>query len=236
MGKAKADLLQGREPIGLRLLNGPTEWEVVGVVADVRHNGLREEAPPTFHTHMSQSPRSRQSYIVRTGGDTAALFGPMRSAIEAVDPQLAISEMQPLSSVASEYRARPRLITAILAGFTSLALILATLGVYGVLAYVVRGRSRQMGLRSALGATRGRIIRHVVLGGMRPAVAGLAVGLGGASLLSRYLESMLFQIEPLDVPTFVVGATVLLAAAATACAVPGLWAARMDPATTLRAE
>jgi ABC-type antimicrobial peptide transport system permease subunit len=164
------------------------------------------------------------------------LFVAMRSAVEAIDPQLAIAEMLPLTSVTSDYRARPRVITAVTSGFAALALILATLGVYGVLAYTVRGRLREMGRRSALGASRTTIARDVVVGGMRPAVAGLAVGLVGASLLSGYLESLLFEVEPLNLTTFVGGGALLLLAAAAACVVPASWAARVDPAESLRAE
>jgi predicted permease len=230
------DVLQGGDAIGVRFTNEPTEWEIVGVVGDVRHEGLREPAPPTFYTHMPQAPRARQSYVVRTDGDLGSLFVAMRSAVEAIDPQLAIAEMLPLTSVTSDYRARPRVITAVTSGFAALALILATLGVYGVLAYTVRGRLREMGLRSALGASRTTIARDVVVGGMRPAVAGLAVGLVGASLLSGYLESLLFEVEPLNLTTFVGGGALLLLAAAAACVVPASWAARVDPAESLRAE
>jgi ABC-type antimicrobial peptide transport system permease subunit len=164
------------------------------------------------------------------------MFAAMRSAVEAVDPQLAIAEMLPLTFVASEYRARPRVIAAVISGFAALALLLATLGVYGVLAYVVRGRLREMGLRSALGASRGTIARHVLLGGLRPALAGLVIGLGIAALLSGYLESLLFEVEALDATTFLTGGAVLLLAAVAACAVPASWAARVDPAESLRAE
>jgi hypothetical protein len=230
------EILQGREAVGVRFTTGPTEWEIVGVVADVRHEGLREPAPPSFYPHMPQSPRSRQSYVVRASGEIGPMFAAMRSAVEAVDPQLAIAEMLPLTFVASEYRARPRVIAAVISGFAALALLLATLGVYGVLAYVVRGRLREMGLRSALGASRGTIARHVLLGGLRPALAGLVIGLGIAALLSGYLESLLFEVEALDATTFLTGGAVLLLAAVAACAVPASWAARVDPAESLRAE
>jgi predicted permease len=230
------EILQGRDAVGMRFTNDPTEWEIVGVVADVRHDGLREPPPPTFYTHMPQAPRSRQSYVVRTTGNLGPVFAGMRAAVGAVDPELAIAEMLPLTSVASEYRARPRIIVAVVSVFAVLALILATLGVYGVIAYVVRGRMREMGLRAALGASRGTIARQVLLGGLRPALSGLVLGLAGAALLSGYLESLLFDVEPLSAAAYVAGGAVLLLSAALACAVPASWAARVDPAESLRGE
>jgi predicted permease len=230
------DILGGRAAIGVHFESDDTDFEIVGVVGDVHHMGLALPAPPTFYTHTLQSPRSRLSYVVRAGADPSSAFALMRGSVEAVDPQLAVSEMLPLSSVLSEHRARPRVIAAVLGGLAALALLLATLGVYGVLAYVVRGRVGEMGLRAALGASSGRIVREVFVGGMRPAMIGLGLGLAASALLSRYLESLLYEVRPLDAVTFFGGAAVLLVAAAAACAVPARWAARVDPARTLRAE
>jgi putative ABC transport system permease protein len=123
-----------------------------------------------------------------------------------------------------------------MAGFAALALILAGLGVYGVLAYVVRGRAKEMGIRAALGATRIEVLRHVMAGGLRPALLGLVVGIGAAALLSRYLQTLLFEVSPLDPIAFVVGASVIALAATLACAVPASWAARIDPMVNLREE
>ena len=230
------EILAGRAAVGAHFESDDVDFEIVGVVGDVRHVGLALPVPPTFYTHMLQSPRGRQSYVVRAGGDPSGAFALMRRAVEDVDPQLAVSDMLPLSTVLSEHRARSRVLAAVLGGLAGLALLLATLGVYGVLAYVVRGRLGEMGLRAALGASRGQIVYEVFSGGMRPAVVGLVMGLAGSALLSRYLESLLFEVRPLDLGTFAGGAAVLLVTAAAACTIPARWAATVDPARSLRAE
>jgi putative ABC transport system permease protein len=160
----------------------------------------------------------------------------MRSVVAEVDPQLAVSEILPLGSLVSENSARPRFVTTLISGFAALALLLAALGIYGVLAYIVRGSAREMGLRTALGAPSRQIVAHVLMIGMRPAIGGLAAGLAGAALLSRYLQSLLFQVEPLDATTFLIGGIVLALSAAIACLIPAIYAAKVDPMVSLRAE
>jgi putative ABC transport system permease protein len=231
-----ADVFQGRDPIGMRISGSGTEWEVVGVVADVRHGGLEQGAYPAFYTHIPQAPRARQSYVLRTDGDPLALLGPMRSVVQRIDPGVAIAEMLPLSGLTEEDTARPRFLSAVLSGFASLALLLACVGVYGVLAYIVRMRTTEMGLRAALGATGRGIVVHVLGSGLRPALVGLVLGLGASALLTRYLDSLLFGVEPADPLSFLVSAGLLGGAALAACAIPALAAARVTPAAALRSD
>ncbi len=160
----------------------------------------------------------------------------MRRIVREVDPDQPITEILPLTELTSQTLARPRFFTGLLGGFAALALVLAALGVYGVLAYVVRGRAREMGLRIALGASGGRVARRVLLQGMVPVFIGLGVGLVGAAALSRFVESLLFGVTPLDVPTYLAVAGVLGAVAVVACLVPAWTAARVDPMVSLRAE
>lgn len=237
------EFFRGRDPIGERLYlpgpgleNGPV-WEVVGVAEDVTLLGPTESPPPAFYWPVAQYPRLQQmTFVARTDGDPLSLVGPMRSIVQELDPEVPVMEIIPLDRLSAEARAQPRFFTNVMAGFAALALILAGLGVYGVLAYVVRGRAKEMGIRSALGATRKDVLRHVMVGGLRPAMVGLVGGLGAAGLLGRYLESLLFEVTPLDPIAFLVGAGVIAVVATLACAVPASWATRIDPMTSLREE
>lgn len=176
------------------------------------------------------------TFVARTDGDPLSLVGPMRSIVQKLDPEVPVVEIIPLDRLSAEVRARPRFFTNVMAGFATLALILAGLGVYGVLAYVVRGRAKEMEIRSALGATRNDVLRHVMVGGLGPALVGLVGGLGAAALLSRYQETLLFEVTPLDTIAFLAGAGVIGVVATLACAVHTSWAARIDPITSLREE
>ncbi len=147
-----------------------------------------------------------------------------------------MSEILPLTELMSENLARPRFFAALLGGFAVLALLLAALGVYGVLAYVVRGQAREMGLRLALGASGERVAVRVLAQGMAPVGVGLAVGLLAAAALSRFLVALLFDVAPLDAPTYVGVAAVLGGVAAVACLVPAWAAGRVDPMVSLRSE
>lgn len=234
------DYFQGRDPLGERFvvpgLRGDTPVEVVGVVADVRHRGLDEAPHPSLYVRNDQNPRIQMSYVVHAAGDPLALAGDMRRIVREIDPDQPISEILPLTELTSENLARPRFFTALLGAFAMMALVLAALGIYGVLAYVVRGRAREMGLRLALGASGDRVAFRVLLQGMAPVGIGLAAGLLGAGALSRFLASLLFDVQPLDAVTYVGVALVLGGVAAVACLVPAWSAGRVDPMVSLRSE
>ncbi len=233
------EFFHGQDPVGRRFEPGHdarNEIEIVGVVADVHFAGLAEPTEPALYVRNDQNPRIQMSYVVRSSGDPLALVGDMRRIVREVDPDQPITEIVPLAELTSETLARPRFFTALLGGFAALALILAALGVYGVLAYVVRGRAREMGLRIALGASGGLVARRVLLQGMAPVFIGLGAGLVGAAALSRFVESLLFGVTPLDVPTYLAVAAVLASVAAVACLVPAWSASRVDPIESLRAE
>jgi ABC-type antimicrobial peptide transport system permease subunit len=183
-----------------------------------------------------ETPRPRISYIARSSGDPLALIDAMRNVVREVDPDLPVTDFVTLDQLSAEVTAQPRFLAAVMAGFAVLASLLAVLGVYGVLAHAVRSRTREIGLRCALGASRSEVMRQVFMEGMAPAVGGLAVGLAGAALLSRYLESLLFSVRPLDAATFGFGVAILAASAAVACIGPAVWAARVDPMVSLRGD
>lgn len=232
------EFFQDQDPVGRRfsVAGRDQEVEVVGVVADVRHRGLGEVARPSAYVSNDQVPRIQMAYVAHTTGDPLALAGEMRRIVRELDPDQAISEIVPLEEITSQDLAQPRFFTGLLGGFAALALVLAALGVYGILAYVVRGRSREMGLRLALGASGRQVAMRVLGQGMVPVVAGLVVGLVGAAALSRSIDALLFGIEPLDAPTFGAVAAVLFVVAVAACLVPAWNASRVDPMVSLRAE
>ncbi|GMV06993.1 MAG: hypothetical protein AMXMBFR53_32680 [Gemmatimonadota bacterium] len=232
------DFFQGQDPVGERfsVLGGRATVEVVGVVADVHHGGLAEAPRPAVYVSNDQIPRIQMAYVVRANGDPLALVADMRRIVAELDPDQAITEFVPLDDLLARDLARPRFFTTLLSGFALLALLLAALGVYGVLAYVVRGRTRELGLRVALGASANRVARGVLLQGMAPVAAGLAAGLVGAAGLARFVEALLFGVEPLDPMTYAGVALVLGAVAVGACLVPAWGASRVDPVVSLRAE
>jgi len=230
------EFLQGEDALGRRVQVGGSELEIVGVVGDVRHAGLGEEAPPVLYVNQEQIPRIQMSYVFETDGDPLALVDDLRRVVRELDPDQAISEITPLSRLLGEQTARPRFYSVLLGAFAALALVLAALGVYGVLAYAVRERAREMGLRMALGATAGRVMRGVVRQGLAPVAVGLALGLAGAAGLSRLVETVFFGVQPGDPLTYLAVAALLALIATAACLVPAWWATRVDPMRTLRAE
>jgi len=230
----------GEDPVGRRFSvgggDGAPQAEIIGVVADVRHGGLAEEADPAAYVRNDQVPRIQMSYVVHAGSDPLALVGVLRGIVREVDPDQAITEIVPLADLAEAELARPRFFTTLLGIFAVLALTLAAVGVYGVLAYLVRSGMRETGLRLALGASAGRVAAEVVGQGMRPVLAGLALGLAIATLLSGFVRSLLYGVEPLDLATFGLVAGVLAFVAVLACLVPAWFATRVDPMVSIRGE
>ncbi|NIP59105.1 MAG: FtsX-like permease family protein [Gemmatimonadetes bacterium] len=232
------EFFRGEDPVGRRVIvgGGEIEVQVVGVVADVHHRGLDEDPRPTVYVRNEQVPRIQMSYVVHTGGDPLALVDDMRQVVRQLDPDQTITEFVPLRELTAQATARPRFFTLLLGGFALMALVLAALGVYGVLSYVVRSRAREMGLRLALGASAERVLGHVLVQGLVPVAAGLVAGIAGAAGLSRFLETLLFGVEALDPVTYGAVALVLGTAATTACFLPAWSATRVDPMESLRAE
>jgi len=229
----------GADPIGqgLRVGNGVEGYyEIVGVVGDVRYDGLNATPSPTMYVPFTQDPFSTMWVVMRTSGQAASLAAPARQVVRGLDPTLPIYSLNPLATIASESIASQRFSMLLLALFAGTALFLSAVGLYGVVAYSVTQRTREIGLRVAIGAEPGDVLRLVVGGGLKLALAGVVIGLGGALALSTFVKSLLFDVVPSDPTSYAVTAGVLLVVAAIACYIPARRATRVDPMVALQAE
>ena len=219
--------------------------EIVGVVGDERFHGARAEPPPAVYVPLAQVPAWNLSLLARAAGaggapptarQAAALAPALRSVVREVDPALAVSGVETLASTFGRSVADLRFVAALVGLFAALALLLALIGVHGVLAYTVAQRRREMGIRMALGAARRDVLALVLGDGLRYAVAGLAFGLLLALLAGRWLDRLLFAVEPSDPATLATVAGAVLATALLASLIPALAATRTDPVRTLQEE
>jgi predicted permease len=209
---------------------------IVGVVEDIRQTAIDEPARPTVYIHNLQNTRVKTTLVARTEGEPLALAGAIREAIWSLDKDQTITSIFTFDDLMSEAVARPRLLTVLLGLFGGLGLALGALGIYGVLAYLVSQRRREIGVRLALGARPRDVLRLVMGRAAALTAAGVGAGLAGAFALTRYLQGVLYGIEPTDPLTFVSVTAVLAGVAALASWAPARQAARVDPAVTLRAE
>jgi cell division protein FtsX len=238
----------GRDPLGRWVRtggDGNPKVQVVGVVPDVRHQGLDAAPVPTVYTPHHQNGWWRPMHlVVRTDGgmadgaaaDPLAVAPALRRAVATVDAGVPLDDVRSLEQLVYASAARPRFRATLLGAFGGLALAIAGAGIYGLMAYTVRQRRREMGVRLALGAPRGAVVRLVVGDGMRLAGAGVALGLIVALALARLLASVLFEVSPADPLTFGATTLVLAAMGLAACAVPAWRASRTDAMVALRAE
>ena len=234
-------LFPGEDALGKRLKvelgrTAFTTVEVVGVVAEIRHDGVSTPPNPRLFMPNDQQPFPFTSLIVRTTGDPAHLEKLLREQIRAVDPDQGIARMEPLQQMVSDSIARPGFEAAVLTAFGVIALSLACIGVYGLIAFSVAQRIREIGIRVALGASKARIFRMILGDGFRMTMTGVVLGLAGVISATRFLRSLLFEISPLDPATLVSVVCILLVVSAVACYIPALRAANADPASALREE
>lgn len=215
---------------------GGQEVEVIGVVGDIHQQSLEVDPEPTLYVHQEQNARIGMGFLARVapGADPTEVAGAMRRVVGDLDGQQPVTEVAPLRAVLGDSLARPRLLTSLIAGVGLLAALLAAVGLYGVIATVVRQRRREVGLRMALGASRPRVVKHIVREGMAPAVAGLGAGLLAAAMLVRALEPLLFGVAPFDPVAFGLAASLVMLFALVACTAPAARASRMEPAQVLR--
>ncbi len=227
----------GVNPVGQRIRFDAAEdepwWEIVGVVADVEHDKLGQTSLPQMYIPFSQEPTETVSFVIRASVPPLSLANSVRGAIEAVDPDLPVVGIQTGDAMIAGTIALPRFRTLLMTGFGLAALLLAVVGLYGVLAYSVSQRAQEIGVRMALGATRGSVLGLVVREGGPLVGIGVAVGLAGALALSRILESMLFGVGARDPVVFVTVPVLLTLVAVTAMLVPARQAMRVDPIRTL---
>jgi predicted permease len=229
--------------IGRRLKPGFSNdaWcTVVGVVGDTKQYSLDEAASPSMYLPYAQAPLPFMmqdiTLVLRTGSDPLSLVGAARRAVQSVDPDLPVFDIATMEQLVYRSASGPRFNTALLSIFAALALILATVGIYGVLSYMVLQRTHEIGVRMALGAQTGDVLRQVVRQGMLLAAAGIAIGIVGAWVVTRLLSSLLFGVRPTDPVTFALVPLALAAVALVACFLPARRATKVDPVVALRYE
>jgi putative ABC transport system permease protein len=226
-------LFQDRDPIGHHIDKGST---IVGVVADVRHRTLDDKVWPETFLPFEQSPSPWITVLVSGMHDPSALAAPVRAVARSIDPGQPLFDIELLEHRVSLTLAERRERAAALGAFAALALLMAVVGIYGVMSYAVARRTHEIGLRMALGAERSDVLRMVVGSGLRMAACGMAIGLAGALAVTRVLKTFLYGVEPTDRLTFCVVCAILGAAAFLASYLPARRAAAVDPMTALRLE
>jgi putative ABC transport system permease protein len=226
------------DPLGKRLLSpdGTNPSEIIGVVGDVKHFGLEDEAESYLYVPHAQNANGTLALVLRSHGDPQQMTALVRREVSALDKDQPVVDIKNMEQRLSETMSPRRLTVFLLGIFASVAMILAAVGIYGVIAYSVTQRTHEFGIRMALGAQRGDIIRLVIGQGMWLVLVGLAVGLVGAFAMTRLMESLLFQVKPGDPLTFAVVALLLSAVALLACYIPARRATKVDPMIALRYE
>ena len=230
--------LPGRQPIGQRLQLGDRKeaHEIIGVVADVKNDDFDETVDPTSYLPFSQNARRTMSLVIRGTQDPTQLVPAVRSEVRSLDSTLPVSNAKTISQMIDERMSPKRLMTYVLAVFALSALLLASIGIYGVMSYSVAQRTQEIGIRMALGARALDVLKLVLKNGMALALIGVGIGLAGAFALTRFLESQLFQVAPTDKLTFIAVAGSLIVVALLACYIPARRATKVDPLVALRDE
>jgi putative ABC transport system permease protein len=231
------------DPIGKRFtagmgprMGGPKTWTVVGVIGDTKQRGLTGDIMPEATASALQWPRFMMTLVLRTSVDPLSLVSAVRAQVSSLDKDLPVYRVQTMDDVLSAEVASQRFNAGALTGFAGFALLLAAVGIYGVMAYTVSRRTHEMGVRIALGAGPGNVLRMVLNQGLRLALIWVGLGIAASFALTRVLSGLLFGVKPLDPETFVLVTSVLLAVAVVACWIPARRATRVDPNVALRYE
>ena len=226
----------GEQAIGHRVSLGETEAEIVGVVGDIRRASLTDEPRADLYFPFERVNSPSTTLFIRASGDPTAIVPGVRAAVRGIEPQVAIDETRTLAAIAEDSAAVTRLATRLLGGFAALALLLAAVGVYGVMAYRVRRRTRELGTRLALGATPGGIVWLVLRQAGSVVGIGLAIGAVGAVAFARTLSSVLFNVVPWDPGVLASAAALLAAVSLLASYLPARRASQVNPVTVLSSE
>ena len=229
------------DPIGRRVRFGPPEdnepWHtIIGVVGEVRHERLDASTRKTVYLPFAQVPMGGSSLAIRTEGRPENLITAVRNQVKEMDPDLPVTRVMPMTEIVSRAVWQPRLYTVLFGVFAAVALILATVGIYGVMSYSVTQRTREIGLRMALGAQRQDVLKLVVGQGIALAGIGVGAGLVLALMLMRLMSSLLFGVTSTDPITFAAVSIFLTGVALGACFIPARRAAKVDPMVALRYE
>jgi putative ABC transport system permease protein len=233
--------LPHQDAIGRRIKqSGPgyshKRTQIVGVVGNVKYLGLTVDTDPAYYVPFAQTYSPLMFLVVRSSNDAAPLATVLRNQIQSIDPSVTLAQISTMEQSLSLSISQPRFDTLLLVLFAGIALLLAAVGIYGLIAYSVAQRTPEIGIRVALGAAQVDVLRMVVRQGVTFAAVGIGLGLGGAFLLARLLKGMLFGISVTDMLTFSAAPLVLLLVAALATLVPALRALRVSPVTALRCE
>ena len=227
----------GADPIGDRIEIEKVPWEIVGVAADMRYTDPTEAPMPSAFMHYEQSPlHGGGTLLLRTIGDRATVISAVKTAVWSLNPEQTLIELQTVDAQYARMTAARRFNMTVMSIFASLALVIAATGIYGVIAFLVGRRTKEIGVRIALGARRSEVVALFVRQGMAAVMAGIAAGLLGAWLLARSVQAFLFEVEPRDPMVFAIVAVTLALIGAMASWLPARRAARVDPVSALRAE
>ena len=234
------------QPLGQRLRLSPpariwrnqrlTSFEIVGIARDMKSAGLMAEAEAAYYVPATQAPLQDMMILVRTSGDPTSLVPALRNAVWSIDANQPIANINTMEKIVADSIAQPRLSMLLMGLFGTLALILAAVGIYGLLSYAVTQRTQEMGIRMALGAQTPDVLKLILRQGMTLALIGIAIGLIGSFALTRLLGGLLFGVTPTDVTTFISVSGVLVAVALLACYFPARRATKVDPLVALRYE
>jgi putative ABC transport system permease protein len=227
----------GQDPIGKRInFGGPNAFEIIGLVGSTKTESLDADPYPQVYALHTQAPQRTMSLVVRTSGDPLSFVGSIREILLSIDKDQPLYNVRTMEEILSASVAQPRLNMLLLGVFAALALVLAGVGIYGVMSYAVKQRTHEIGVRMALGAGAGNVVRMVVLNGMTLAGIGVGIGLGAALGLTRLMANLLYAVSASDPMTFVGISGLIGLVALFACCVPALRATQVDPMTALRHE
>jgi putative ABC transport system permease protein len=225
----------GEQAVGKRFKRGNAYYQVIGVVKNVRSLRLSEVDGPYYYEPIKTSDQTDLKLLVRAEANPRSLAGPLREAVREIDPHVLVSTST-LAEVVAEQIALPRAVALFAGAVGLLALLLASVGLYGVMSYAVSQRTHEIGIRMALGAKKGDVLRLVVRQGMLMALVGVAIGILASLALTRLMETLLYGVSVTDPLTFTVIALLLTSVALLACFVPARRAAKVDPLVALRYE
>jgi predicted permease len=232
-------------PIGRRVAPGrpgePVFFTIIGIVEDTKNIGVDKPAGTELYFLEQQANAlfngvGNRSFVVRATGDPTQLAGAVRAAVRELDPSLPLYGVDPLSDVVADSLVRPRFLSLLLGAFSVIALMLAAVGIYGVMSYAVSQRTQEIGVRMALGARSSDVMKMVLGQGSKLAVAGIGIGLAGAFALTRVMSTLLFEVSVTDPVTFAAVVALLVIVALLACWVPARRATKVDPLIALRNE